>query len=133
MPLNLTLSRRYSLPALHVLGAEGCSEEENRRIFGGCSRLHGHDYQVEVTVAGPVDPGTGWIVSRDHLDQAVRTALIEPYTGRNLSRYFRHTTGEALCVEFIRLLRERLPAGASLVRLTVHETAKNSFSAGPRG
>lgn len=131
MSLKLTLTRRYWLPALHTLSAEGFSEEENRRVFGGCSQLHGHDYRIEVTVAGSIDPETGWIVNRDLMDRTVETILIEPLRGRNLSRHFRCTTGEALCVEFMQRLREHFPPELELVRLTVHETPKNSFSVVP--
>jgi 6-pyruvoyltetrahydropterin/6-carboxytetrahydropterin synthase len=129
--LKLTVTRRYWLPALHTLSARGFSEDENRKVFGGCSRLHGHDYRIEVTVGGSIDPDTGWIVNRDLMDRTVEAVLIEPFRGRNLSRHFRCTTGEALCVEFMQRLQDHFPPELKLVRLTVLETPKNSFSVVP--
>jgi 6-pyruvoyltetrahydropterin/6-carboxytetrahydropterin synthase len=124
---RVLLTRRYSLPALHTLAGVGFSDEENRRVFGGCSRLHGHDYQVEVTVTGPVDPLSGLLIGRDRLDELVLDRLIDPLRGTNLSDRFKHTTGEALAVEFHRILSSQLPPPLRLRSVQVHETAKNSF------
>ncbi len=124
------LTRRYSLSALHTLSGEGFSEEENRRVFGDCGRLHGHDYGIEVTVAGPVDPRSGLLIDRDRLDDLVLARLIQPLRGANLSDHFEHTTGEALAVEFHRLLSPHLPPPVRLWSIRVHETAKNSFRVG---
>lgn len=124
----LTLTRAYTLSALHTLAGEGFTVEENRKVFGGCSRLHGHDYRIEVTVRAPLDPVSHWLTSREELDRVVSEHLLHPLSGTNLSDTFRHTTGEALCLEFAALLEGRLPQPLRLVRLRVHETAKNAFS-----
>lgn len=126
---TLTLTRRYPLPALHVLSGEGLTPTENLQVFGGCSRLHGHDYVVEVSVRGVPDSRSGWLISRDDLDRLVKSRLLDPLVGRNLSLHFRHTTGEALCLEFLGILRDAVPPPAWVVGVTVHETAKNSFTA----
>ena len=128
MPTKVYLIKRYQLPALHQLESESYSEEMNLRSFGPCSRLHGHDYEIEVTLSGEVDLGTGLLVSRDRLDLVVKSLCIEPFVGTNLSDHFSHTTGEALALEFFSLLEPHLPSHLSLTRLTVNETAKNSFT-----
>jgi len=133
MSTRISLTKRYQLPALHQLKSESYSEEMNLRIFGPCSRLHGHDYAIEVTVSGDVDPKTGILISRDELDQIVKSHLLEPFTGKNLSDHFSHTTGEALVLEFYGLLRKQFSPPAFLSRLTVNETAKNSFTVGDDG
>jgi len=51
------------------------SEEENRRVFGAQAEPHAHDWRVEVHVAGPVDPRTGWCVDLSVLDGALREAM----------------------------------------------------------
>jgi 6-pyruvoyltetrahydropterin/6-carboxytetrahydropterin synthase len=127
---RILLTKSYSLPALHTLAGEGFSKEENLRVFGPCSRLHGHDYRIEATVSGPVDPASGLVINRDALDNVVKKHLLEPFDGTNLSDHFRHTTGEALAVEFFGILKGCLPADVELVRIRLHETAKNSFIAG---
>ncbi len=126
---RILLTRSYLLPALHTLTVEGFSEEENMQFFGPCSRLHGHDYRVEVTISGPVDPESGLMMNRDTLDRTVKKHLLEPFDGTNLSDHFQHTTGEALAVEVFGILRDRLPADVVLVRIRLQETAKNSFIA----
>ena len=128
MSTRISLSKRYQLPALHQLKSEGFSEEMNLRTFGPCSRLHGHDYEIEVTVSGEVNPGTGILISRDELDRIVKTHIIEPFIGTNLSNHFSHTTGEALALEFHGLLSKQFAPPTFLSGLTVNETAKNSFT-----
>lgn len=125
--MRMSLTRRYSLPALHILSGEGFTPEENRRVFGGCSSLHGHEYLVELTLTGLVDPASGLLCSRDDLDAVVRRRLLDPLVGTNLSDHFRSTTGESLAVEFFALLEPEIPPPARLERITVRETAKNSF------
>jgi 6-pyruvoyltetrahydropterin/6-carboxytetrahydropterin synthase len=122
-----TLTRRYQLPALHILSAPSLSAEENFSVFGPCSRLHGHDYQLEVTVSGSIDADSGLLMNRDELDRLVRKSLLDPYRGRNLSDYFPHTTGEALALEFHRILSSQLDSSVELDSITLRETAKNSF------
>ena len=53
----IALSRRYRFPAAHVLRSDAFSDAENQRIYGKCANPagHGHDYGLEVTVAGPID------------------------------------------------------------------------------
>jgi len=128
-PLSVTLTRRYSLPALHTLAGPGFTTTQNAQVFGACSRLHGHEYVLEVTVSGQVDPYSGFLLSRERLDQVVEQYLLVPYRGTNLSESFTFTTGEALAADFYRLLAPQLPSGIALHSVTVHETAKNSFTA----
>lgn len=124
---QLALTRRYQLPALHILSTPTLSAEENFSVFGPCSRLHGHDYQLEVTVSGSVDAGSGMLMNRDDLDRLVAQSVLGPYRGRNLSDYFPHTTGEALALEFYRILSSVLGPSVELDSITLRETAKNSF------
>jgi 6-pyruvoyltetrahydropterin/6-carboxytetrahydropterin synthase len=125
--MRVTLTRRYALPALHVLKGEGFTAEENRRVFGGCSSLHGHEYLVEVAVSGPIDPHSGLIASRDELDGLIRRRLLDPLVGSNLSDHFPRTTGEELAAQFFDLLEGEIGPPLRLKRVTVRETAKNSF------
>jgi len=81
----IELTRRYELPAAHILASEELSEEENRRIFGKCANPggHGHNYGVEVTVSGPIDSQTGQIIEHDRLD-----ALFDEVIRERLSHRF---------------------------------------------
>lgn len=124
-PIRLT--RVFRLPALHSLENRELSDEENRAIFGSCSRLHGHDYRIEVTVTGVPDPQSGLAIQRDRLDGIIRRELLEPLRGQNLNDFFRQTTGEALAVAFFDRLEPRLSQIGKLVRIRVRETPKNLF------
>lgn len=117
----------YRLPALHALSGKGFSESETQSVFGPCSRIHGHDYHIEVTVEGPIDPQTGMLIRREDFDGLISEALIHPYRGRNLSDFFDFTTGEALSLEFFKLLQPLFQNPLYLRKVKVHETAKNSF------
>ena len=64
----ISVTRRYRFPAAHVLSSAAFSDAENQRIYGKCANPsgHGHDYGLEITLAGPIDPSSGstqWCVS----------------------------------------------------------------------
>ena len=61
--MKIYLTRRYGFSASHRLNSNALSAEENRATYGKCNNPfgHGHNYFIEVTVSGPVDPQTGMI------------------------------------------------------------------------
>jgi 6-pyruvoyltetrahydropterin/6-carboxytetrahydropterin synthase len=129
---RVELSRRYTISASHRLYSEKLSAEENQRVFGKCANPygHGHNYVVEVTLSGPVDPATGMIANLSELDAFVAERVLEPMDHRNLNEevaIFRQLvpTTENLCVEIYNRLRD-FP-GARLVKVRIEETSKNSF------
>src|SRR5438132_14129333 len=67
--LKIELGRRYRFSASHRLHTSQLSEEENCRVFGKCNNPHGHghNYVVEISVSGEVDPATGMIAKLDDL------------------------------------------------------------------
>ena len=77
MTRRLRLTRRYRFPAAHVLASNVLSETENQRIFGKCANPngHGHDYGIEVSVSGPVNPESGQIIAEDLLDRIFRETV----------------------------------------------------------
>lgn len=126
MKASAQLTRCYPLSALHVLALPGLTLDDNLAIFGPCARRHGHDYQVQVTVAGEINAETGRLVEREALDRVVNRVLILPFDGSHLNDHFANTTGEALARAFYDLLAPALE-GVELVRITLVETAKNTF------
>lgn len=130
--MNVHLTRRYRFSASHRLHSRELSEEENRRIYGKCNNPygHGHNYALEVTVAGPVDPATGMVANLAGLDEFVHREIVEAFDHRYLNEEvpaFRQTvpTTENLCRETFRRLRD-FPA-ARLERVRIEETGANSF------
>ena len=134
----IAVTRRYRFPAAHVLRSDRFSDEENRRIYGKCAHPsgHGHDYGLEVTVTGPVDPRTGAIVPVAELDALVRERVLDRLGHRLLNddAWFQEAvpTAEniALAVEreLAAALADRAPVRLARVRL--HETRRNVFECG---
>ena len=128
---GLSVTRRYHFSAGHRLENGALSVEDNARIYGPCHRQHGHNYLVEVTVAGPLDPLTGMSVDLGAVDAAVKVALLDRVDHYDLSATVPGlagvvTTGENLARVFWQWLAPALPAG-SLRRVEVIETANNAF------
>ena len=67
------LTRRYRFSASHRLYNDALTAEENARVYGKCANPygHGHNYVLEVTLAGPVDPSTGMVYDLAALDELV--------------------------------------------------------------
>ena len=129
--MTFALTRTYHFSAGHRLASDALSDEENARIYGQCYRPHGHNYLVEVTVAGAMEPATGMSVDLAGLDTTVRRALLDRVDHYDLSTAVAEltgviTTGENLARTFWQWLEPALPAG-SLRRVAVVETANNTF------
>ena len=124
--------RRYMLSASHRLHADALSAEANRETYGKCNNPHGHghNYVVEVLVAGAVDPETGMVINLVLLDELVHAQVIERFdhANLNLDPLFanRVPTTENLSREVFALLRDALPNG-KLERVRVEETENNFF------
>jgi 6-pyruvoyltetrahydropterin/6-carboxytetrahydropterin synthase len=130
--LKLSLTRRYRFSASHRLHSSQFSDEENLRLYGKCSNPygHGHNYILEVTIAGPVDPATGMIANLGELDPFVAREVIEAFDHRYLNEEIpefasRVPTTENVCREIFRRLKQ-FPA-ARLERVRIQETSNNSF------
>lgn len=131
------LSRRYRFSASHRLHSEAYSEEENRATYGKCNNPHGHghNYIMEVTAGGQVDPQTGMVCDLGKLDDVVSKRIIARFdhTNLNLDESFRELvpTTENLCIEVHRQLNPIFVSGelgaVDLVRVRVEETNNNSF------
>jgi 6-pyruvoyltetrahydropterin/6-carboxytetrahydropterin synthase len=124
--------RRYTISASHRLHTDALSAEENRATYGKCNNPHGHghNYVVEVVVAGAMDPETGMVVNMAALDEVVRSRVIDRFdhTNLNLDSLFvnRVPTTENLSRAVFALLKDALPAG-ELERVRVEETENNFF------
>jgi 6-pyruvoyltetrahydropterin/6-carboxytetrahydropterin synthase len=125
------LSRRYHLSASHRLHVDSFTAEQNRAAYGKCNNPygHGHNYTVEVTLAGPVDPATGMVCDLAALDSFAQTNLLAPFDHMNLNTLApfrdRVPTTENFTVEIARIF-EHFPH-AELTRVRVEETSNNSF------
>ncbi len=130
--LRIELGRRYRFSASHRLHSLRLSDEENYRVFGKCNNPygHGHNYVVEVSMSGDVDPATGMIANLADLDAFVERQVLEEFNHKSLNEDVpvfldKVPTTENLCIE----IYERLKSfpGAKLERIRVQETGNNSF------
>jgi 6-pyruvoyltetrahydropterin/6-carboxytetrahydropterin synthase len=125
------LSRRYHFSASHRLHVDGLTNAQNRDTFGKCNNPHGHghNYIVQVTLSGPVDPATGMVTSLADLDAFAQREILDRFDHANLNTLdlFRDqvSTTENLAVEVWRIFSEY--PHATLRRVHIEETANNSF------
>ncbi|TFG44621.1 MAG: 6-carboxytetrahydropterin synthase [Gemmatimonadales bacterium] len=125
------VTRRVHFNAAHRLHNPAESDAWNRATFGPCNNAnyHGHNYELEVTVEGPIDPKTGYV-----LDIAVLKALVDTHVSsvldhRNLNLdvpYFREhiPSAENIAVFCWQAIAPALPAG-KLHRVRLWETPRN--------
>ena len=127
------LTRRYRFAASHRLHNPRLSEADNRRIYGKCNNVggHGHNYALEVTVAGEPDPRTGMVVDLRVLDDLVEKEILEPFDHAYLNADGESfgdqvPTTENLCIEIYRRLQSGFRHGP-VTRVRLEETSLNSF------
>ena len=128
-PMTVLVGRRESFNAAHQLYDPGLSDEENQRLFGKCANLHGHNYLLEVVVAGEIDQGSGYVLDLKLLSDVMRRQVIRDVDHRNLNTDVpwlegRIPTAENLALTFWERLRPELPEGL-LRSVRVWETDKN--------
>lgn len=127
-----TLTRTYEFAASHRLHVPSLSAERNVELFGKCNNPsgHGHNYVLEVTVTGDVDPQTGMMLDLYVLDRSVETLVVDRYDHHNLDTDIpefagKVTTSEVIVQAIWDALDGKLPA--TLHRVRLFETARSSF------
>ena len=126
------LTRRYRFSSSHRLHSAVMSAEENLATYGKCNNPHGHghNYALEVTVSGQVDPATGMICNLVDLDGFVERELLSRYNLESLNtlQEFAKTvpTTENLCIVIYEILQRGFNK-AHLERVRLEETMMNSF------
>jgi 6-pyruvoyltetrahydropterin/6-carboxytetrahydropterin synthase len=137
MSTTVVISRRESFNAAHELRNPDLSDAENRRLYGKCANLHGHNYVLEVEVAGAINPTTGYVFDLKRLSDVISRRIIDDVDHRNLNTDVPWLDGliptaENLAVAFWERLRTELPEG-SLRTVRVWETDKNWAEVGEDG
>jgi 6-pyruvoyltetrahydropterin/6-carboxytetrahydropterin synthase len=128
-PMTVLVGRRESFNAAHQLYDPGLSDDENQRLFGKCTNLHGHNYLLEVVVAGEIDQASGYVLDLKLLSDVMCRQVIRDVDHRNLNTDVpwlkgRIPTAENLALTFWERLRPELPEGL-LRSVRVWETDKN--------
>jgi len=126
------LTRRYIFSASHRLHSDELSEEQNRATYGKCNNPygHGHNYALEVTVSGQVNPQTGMVCDLADLDETVRREVLERFDHENLNvrQEFASAvpTTENLSAAIFNILQQNFTT-AHLEKVRLEETMMNSF------
>jgi 6-pyruvoyltetrahydropterin/6-carboxytetrahydropterin synthase len=130
MTADVRITRRATFAAGHILSREDWTAEKNREVFGACSTDHGHNYVIEVTVGGVVDPGTGMVVNLKHVDTVLRREFVDAVDHHHLNRDVDFMQGviptaeNVALVAFRRLEPHMKPA--RLLKVRVVETENNA-------
>lgn len=126
---TVSVSRRESFNAAHQLRDPGLSDDENQRVFGKCANLHGHNYVLEVVVAGEIQEATGYVMDLKQLSDVISRRVIQDVDHRNLNTDVpwlrgRIPTAENLALAFWERISLELPEGL-LRSVRLWETDKN--------
>ncbi|MFZ0516121.1 MAG: 6-carboxytetrahydropterin synthase [Acidobacteriaceae bacterium] len=121
------LTRKAEFSAAHYYWNDGWSQQENEKVFGKCANRngHGHNYTLEVTVAGEVDPVSGFVVDLKALKDVIDREVIQVYDHRHLNLEvpeFRAAipTTENIAIAIWKRLHQKI-VGARLQRVRVYE------------
>ncbi len=132
MPI-VRATRRVHFCAAHRIFRPDWSEERNALQFGACANphWHGHNYELDVTVEGPVDPETGYVMDLKLLRDALEARVVGDVDHRNLNLEVPwlegvNPTTENVVVAIWNRMAGSLPEGVRLARLVLHETPRNS-------
>ena len=81
------LTRKAEFSAAHYYYNEAWSQQENENVFGKCANRngHGHNYTLEVTVAGEIDPVSGFVVDLKALKDVMEREVVQVYDHRHLN------------------------------------------------
>ena len=126
-----SVTRKVHFNAAHRVHNPKFSDEWNRKMFGACNNpnYHGHNYELELTVEGEIDPETGYVLDLNQLKQIAEERLLHRLDHKNLNLdvdWFRSLipTSENVALVCWRELRAALPGHLNL-RLRLWETPRN--------
>jgi 6-pyruvoyltetrahydropterin/6-carboxytetrahydropterin synthase len=128
---EVTVTRRLRFNAAHRVHNPALSDEENTALFGKCNNpnWHGHNYTLEVSVTGPIDDRTGYVVDLGRVRDIVEASVVEVMDHRNLNLEVPflagvNPTSENIVVHIWRVLQPIVVPGR-LSRLRLWETENN--------
>jgi 6-pyruvoyltetrahydropterin/6-carboxytetrahydropterin synthase len=128
-----TVTVKVYFEAAHRLHNPAQPDEWNARVFGKCNNPHGHghNYVIEASVRGEVDPDSGYLIDMKDLKTVLDQTVVKDVDHRHLNIEVPwlagiNPTAENLARVFYERVEPELPKGVELASLTVHETERNS-------
>ena len=133
MGKNVYLTRRETFAAAHRLFKPELSDEDNLKMFGKCSNpnWHGHNYTLEVTVMGEVNPETGFVIDIKKLKEIMHENVISKVDHKNLNVDTKFMNGiiptsENITIAIWNQLADKI-RGGKLYAVKLYETENNYF------
>jgi 6-pyruvoyltetrahydropterin/6-carboxytetrahydropterin synthase len=121
------LTRKVEFSSAHYYWIDSWSKDENERVFGKCANRngHGHNYTLEVTVSGEVDPISGFVVDLKDVKEILEREVVNVYDHRHLNLEVPEfqsalPTTENIAVAIWKRLDGKIP-NARLHRIRVYE------------
>ena len=126
-------TRRETFSAAHRLYNPSFSDDKNSEVYGKCSNpnRHGHNYQLEVVIAGEINPATGYLIDLKLLKDIMHEYVIKKVDHKNLNTetdFMRGIipTSENICIAIWKQLEGKIPSGR-LYSVKLYETENNYF------
>ncbi len=128
------ITRRERFSAAHRLFNPALSDQENEKMYGQCANpnWHGHNYVLWVTIAGEVNPQTGYVVDLKQLGQIIREQVVVKLDHRNINLEVDFMKGQFISTENLAMgiwgeLEPHISAlGIKLHSVKLQETENNS-------
>ena len=129
--MKLTVSRKAHFNAAHRLYNSKWSEDKNNQVFGKCNNpnFHGHNYELIVSVTGPVNSETGYVIDMALLKQIIKQEVENDLDHKNLNLDVKefesvNPTAENICIYIYNNIKTRLDSNLDL-EITLYETPRN--------
>ncbi|MEP7196026.1 MAG: 6-carboxytetrahydropterin synthase [Saprospiraceae bacterium] len=129
--MKVAIFRKGHFNAAHRLYRAEWSDEQNLEIFGICSNpnFHGHNYELEVKIAGELDPQTGILMDLKKLKEVIHQHVELRYDHKNLNIdlpefHDKVPTAENIVIEIYKILRQQIEENLELT-IRLYETPRN--------
>ena len=126
------ITRRERFSSAHKLYNHQLNDDDNYKLFGKCSTMHGHNYELYVTITGNLNPKTGFIIDLKNLKNIIQNKILKKIDHNDINEvdFMRGqiTSTENLCIAIWKELQEPIEKiGAKLYKIKLQETENNSF------
>lgn len=129
---QIYVTKKIKICSAHRLHSHQLSDEENAELYGVCNNFygHGHNYILEVTFVGNIDPVTGMVINFNDIEKLLNQHIIEKFDHKHLNHdvdEFKELvpTAENIAVVFWKLLAGTTTS-AKLYKIKLYETEESS-------
>lgn len=132
MPPIVYITRRFHFSAAHQMQNPAWSAAENEAFYGPCSNLHGHNYELEVTLGGSPDLQTGYLLDLRQVKTLIESEILSKLDHKVLNTdvpFLQNLipSTENLIIALWKQIEQVLPSNVKLIRLRLWETPNNYF------